>query len=77
MTPKDFVTWLRGFAEAANQYNITPEQWHKMRDVLNTVDETIQVPSPFNADHTGGNATINYETSVPGTKSLLTDNKIY
>lgn len=38
MNCKDFVMWLKGFAQAANTYNITPKQWEDIVQKLNTVD---------------------------------------
>lgn len=37
MTPEEFVIWLRGFAQAANEYNVTPKQWQDVKDKLDTV----------------------------------------
>jgi hypothetical protein len=38
MTPEEFVIWLRGFAEAANPYNITPKQWESLKQKLDSVE---------------------------------------
>jgi hypothetical protein len=38
MTPTQFVTWLKGFVQAANNYNITPKQWDDVRDQLDKVE---------------------------------------
>lgn len=37
MTPEEFVIWLKGFAEAANAYNVTPKQWDTIREKLDSV----------------------------------------
>lgn len=37
MTPEEFVTWLQGFVQAANAYNITPKQWEDVKDKLDSV----------------------------------------
>ena len=37
MSPEEFVIWLRGFAEAANSYNITPKQWESVKEKLDSV----------------------------------------
>jgi hypothetical protein len=37
MTPEQFVVWLKGFAQAANVYNITPSQWDTICDQLTKV----------------------------------------
>jgi hypothetical protein len=42
MTPKEFTIWLKGFAKAANAYNITPAQWETIVEELdNIIDEPI------------------------------------
>jgi len=40
MTPHEFVIWLKGFAQAANVYNITPNQWDTICDQLAKVKDT-------------------------------------
>lgn len=37
MTPEEFVIWLKGFAAAANSYNVTPQQWETVTETLATV----------------------------------------
>lgn len=37
MTPEEFIIWLRGFAEAANEYNVTPKQWSIVKEKLDLV----------------------------------------
>ena len=34
MTPEEFVIWFKGFATAANPYNITPKQWDDIKEQL-------------------------------------------
>jgi hypothetical protein len=43
MTSRDFVIWLKGFATAANSYNITPKQWDEIKDKLDEVEDTPQI----------------------------------
>ncbi len=82
MTPKDFVIWLRGFAQAANNFNLTPKQWDDVREMLAKVkdeDDNV-VLSRYKAegwgiDHTGGPAKITYETN--NEKQLLKTEPIY
>jgi hypothetical protein len=69
MTPKDFVTWLRGFAQAANNFNLTPKQWDDVKEMLATVvdEEENVVLTRYSletggASHTGGSTNITYET---------------
>jgi hypothetical protein len=38
MTPIDFVIWLKGFAQAANNFTLTPKQWDDIREQLDKVD---------------------------------------
>lgn len=37
MTAEEFVIWLKGFAEASNEYNVTPKQWQSVKDMLDKV----------------------------------------
>ncbi len=37
MTPNEFVIWMKGFAEAANNFTLTPKQWDDVKDKLNEV----------------------------------------
>ena len=55
MTSREFVIWLKGFAAAANSYNITPKQWDEVKDKLDKVIDTpkleptlqyIETPKP-------------------------------
>ena len=43
MTSRDFIIWLKGFATAANSYNITPKQWDEIKDKLDEVEDTLQI----------------------------------
>jgi len=46
MTHKEFVIWLKGFAKAANAYNITPAQWETIVEELDKVqDKESNYPS--------------------------------
>lgn len=38
MSPEEFVIWLKGFAEAANPYNVTPKQWEAVKEKLESVE---------------------------------------
>jgi hypothetical protein len=43
MTSKEFIIWLKGFAKAANSYNVTPAQWDAVIEELHNVrDENDQ-----------------------------------
>jgi hypothetical protein len=39
MTPKEFVTWLKGFVQAAPNFTITPQQWDNLKEQLDKVKE--------------------------------------
>lgn len=41
MTPEEFVIWLRGFTEGCNSYAATPEQWEKITETLEQVEDEI------------------------------------
>jgi hypothetical protein len=37
MTPNEFVIWLKGFSQAANNFTLTPKQWDDIREQLDKV----------------------------------------
>lgn len=37
MTPNEFVIWLKGFAQAAPNFTLTPKQWDDVREKLDKV----------------------------------------
>jgi len=37
MTSHDFVLWLKGFADAASNYTLTPAQWDTVKEQLDKV----------------------------------------
>jgi hypothetical protein len=39
MTEKQFIIWLRGFAEGVHHYNLTPKQWDYLKEQLNKVGQ--------------------------------------
>jgi len=39
MTPNEFVIWLRGFVQAANNFTLTPKQWDDIKEQLSKVKE--------------------------------------
>jgi hypothetical protein len=45
MTPVEFVIWLKGFAQAANNFTLTPKQWDDIREQLDKVD--VQNVKPY------------------------------
>lgn len=34
MNEKEFIDWLKGFAEGVHHYNITPAQWDLLKEQL-------------------------------------------
>ena len=65
MTPEQFVTWLRGFAQAANNFTLTPKQWDDVKEKLATVSTS-----------TAGYSYTLEGNSTSSTRTLLTDNTI-
>jgi membrane-bound lytic murein transglycosylase B len=47
MTHKEFTIWLKGFAKAANSYNITPAQWEAIVEELDKVVDDERPSFPF------------------------------
>jgi hypothetical protein len=47
MTPQQFIIWLKGFAKAANPYNVTPAQWEAILEELDNVVDDPPPPFPF------------------------------
>lgn len=39
MTSSEFVIWLKGFTEACNDFTATPEQWDRIKEVLDEVSD--------------------------------------
>jgi len=37
LTPKEFCIWFSGFIEASHHYNLTPEAWDNLKEVLRRV----------------------------------------
>ncbi len=68
MTPTEFIIWLKGFSQAANNFTLTPKQWDDIKEKLDKVvlDENLKM-SRYNLD------TTNWNTDATA-KILLTDN---
>jgi hypothetical protein len=43
MTPNEFVIWLRGFAQAAPNFTLTPKQWDDVREQLDKVIDSDNI----------------------------------
>lgn len=74
MTAKDFVYWLRGYAQAAD-HSITPGQWEDVKQMLTQVQEEEKITvtrytsetGGWDTTHTGGDVTI----TATNSKQLL------
>ena len=38
MTAEEFVIWLHGFIAGSNSYNLTPQGWDKLKEMLEQVN---------------------------------------
>ena len=38
MTAEEFVIWLNGFIAGSNSYNLTPQGWDKLKEMLDKVN---------------------------------------
>jgi len=78
MTPQEFIIWLKGFAAAANSYNVTPAQWDLLREQLNKVTGADQPIIEFGLTSTSTattlppGATVSF-TTANSNKQLLND----
>jgi hypothetical protein len=69
MTPNEFVTWMKGFVEAANSFNITPKQWDSICEHLEKVKTNNEITiEDFKINSTADISKINYTT-----KTILND----
>lgn len=72
MTSRDFAVWMKGFITACNEYQPTPKQWEKIKEVLQNVEELKNISYPVDILNLPDNTTItanNYTTE----KVLLKD----
>lgn len=80
MTSNEFVVWLKGFVQAANNFTCTPKQWDDIREQLDKVEMPERL-SRYTLDINAGNWNttsitadgrndVTYKTDVPTT---LTD----
>ena len=70
MTTKDFVIWLQGFVTACNEFQPTPKQWDRVKEVLDSVEELKTISYPLDIDNLPDNVTV---TAGTATKVLLKD----
>jgi len=79
MTPNEFAIWLKGFAQAANNFTLTPKQWDDIREHLDKVilDNYIK-GTRYTLDNNNWNVSttskgrndITYKTDVPTTNTI-------
>jgi hypothetical protein len=66
MTSNEFVVWLKGFAQAAPNFTLTPKQWDDIREQLDkVVDENNIILTRY---------TLNNENYVTNTTQKITNN---
>ena len=66
MTSNEVVIWLKGFAQAAPNFTITPKQWDDIREQLDkVVDENNIILTRY---------TLNNENYVTNTTQKITNN---
>jgi len=66
MTSNEFVIWLKGFAQAAPNFTLTPKQWDDIREQLDkVVDENNIILTRY---------TLNNENYVTNTTQKITNN---
>jgi len=70
MTAKDFVVWLQGFVTACNEFQPTPKQWDRVKEVLHSVEELKSISYPVDVHNLPDNVTT---TAGTATKVLLKD----
>jgi hypothetical protein len=82
MTPNDFVIWLKGFTQAANNFTLTPKQWDDIKEQLDRVELNERL-SRYTLDINTNNSNwltttttadgrndITYKTDVPTTNTI-------
>ena len=81
MTPNEFVIWLRGFTQAANNFTLTPKQWDDIKEQLDKVELNERL-SRYTLDinnikewsttttTSNGRNDVTYKTDVPTTKTI-------
>ena len=42
MNAKEFVIWMRGFVNASSEYNLTPQAWSNLKEMLEEVEDDHQ-----------------------------------
>ena len=82
MTPNEFVIWLRGFTQAANNFTLTPKQWDDVREQLDRVELNERLSKytlDINTNNSNWSTTtttsdgrndITYKTDIPTTNTI-------
>lgn len=65
MTANEYITWLKGFTEACNDYHPTPAQWDTIKEELKKVGHSFTI-----------NGTTSNSTSVSSTNPYPTGTNI-
>ena len=55
MTSDEFVTWFKGFAQAIDDYDITPARWASIKDKLDEVNIDSIKGSRYTLDNSNWN----------------------
>jgi len=77
MTPIEFVTWMKGFVQAVDDYTITPKHWSDIKEKLKVVGEP-QTTHTINIS--GGTGTTNSTAHVTGktpNQDVLSTNTVF
>jgi len=79
MTPHEFVIWLKGFTQAANNFTLTPKQWDDVREQLDRVELNerlsrytldISDSSNWTTTTTNDKNDVTYKTDIPITNTI-------
>jgi hypothetical protein len=74
MTPNEFVIWLRGFTQAANNFTLTPKQWDDIKEQL----DKVKISNPKSGGYVISSDTgINGTITSTNTTAHLTQNNVF
>jgi len=68
MTSNEFVIWLKGFAQAANNFTLTPKQWDDIREQLDKVNSNEK--PLWTVSYAEDRTDITYKTDISTTKTI-------
>ena len=78
MTPNEFVIWLKGFIQAANNFTCTPKQWDDIKEQLDKVDNTPTKWTRHTLDASNWNTTSTGKVSdITYKQDELTTNTVF